>query len=78
MEMAMNAMLTPQQAAARIGTSVSLIYQLCHEGLLPHFRFGGKGKRGRLMIDENDFEAFVACSRCDARQIPTILKHIQG
>jgi hypothetical protein len=51
--------LTPRQAADRSQASVSLIYQWCKEGL-PHYRFGRRGKRGRIYIESDDLDAFVA------------------
>ena len=72
-------MLTPKQAAARIGVSDSLIYEWCAEGVLACYRFGRKGKRGRILIDETEFEAFLASCRQKGRQgaapLPA-LKHI--
>jgi len=69
-------MLTPKQAAKRIGVSTSLVYQLCHEGLMPHFRLGGKGKRGRVIIRAVELDAFVESCRCETKQRPLVLKHI--
>jgi excisionase family DNA binding protein len=69
-------MLTPKKAAERIGVSSSLIYQLCSEGALRHFRFGGKNKRGKLMIDESDLVAFIErCRQEPVLPMPT-LRHI--
>lgn len=39
-------MLTVKQAAVRLGISESLVYEWCAEGVLPHYRFGRKGRRG--------------------------------
>lgn len=73
-------MLTPSQAADRLGVSDSLIYEWCAEGVLPHYRFGRKGRRGRILIDETEFEAFVAGCRQEGRQdtapVPE-LRHIK-
>jgi excisionase family DNA binding protein len=69
-------MLTIQQAAERIGVSDSLLYELCSQGLLPHYRFGRKGKRGKILIEEADLQAFLARCRQDAHvEIPP-LRHI--
>ena len=38
-------MLTVKQAAKRAGISESLVYEWCAEGVLPHYRFGRKGRR---------------------------------
>ena len=72
-------LLTPQQAATLVGVSVSLIYQLCAERRLPHFRVGGDGRRGKLLIDENDIKAFLARCRVEADCVDESepLKHIR-
>ncbi len=72
-------MLTPAQAAERVGISVSLIYQLCAERRLPHFRIGGDGRRGKLLIDEADLESFLSACRVDADGLDESepLKHIR-
>jgi excisionase family DNA binding protein len=69
-------MLTPRQAADRLGVSLSLVYQLCDELTLAHYRVGGKGKRGRIRIDEAEVERFrESCLREASPPIPT-LKHL--
>ena len=50
---------TPNEAAKEIGVSPSLVYQWCREQLLPHYRFGGNGRRGRILIALADLEAFM-------------------
>jgi len=71
-------LLTPKQVAERAGVSDSLIYEWCAEGRLPHYRFGCKKKRGRIMIDEAELEAFLAGCRQEAQPLPSAppLKHI--
>jgi excisionase family DNA binding protein len=72
-------MLTPKEAAARIGVSDSLIYEWCSSGLLPHYRFGRPGRRGKILIDEKELDALLAACRQNARpqeEIPP-LKHIR-
>jgi excisionase family DNA binding protein len=56
-------MLTVKAAAKKIGISVSLIYELCAGGQLAHFRFGRCGKRGRIVIDEQELDRFMAACR---------------
>ena len=51
--------LTPKQAAAQAGVSISLVYLWCDQRLLTHFRFGSKGKRGKILIEESDLVAFM-------------------
>ena len=58
--------LTPKHAAERAGVSLALIYQWCEERRLPHFRCGGLGKRGRILIDESDLAEFLKSCRVDS------------
>lgn len=56
--------LTARQAAERAGVSLSLVYLLCEERRLPHYRIGSEGKRGRILIDAEDLDRFIeACRR---------------
>jgi excisionase family DNA binding protein len=70
-------MLTPKQAACKLGVSDSLIYEWCAEGVLPHYRFGRPGRRGKILIDETDLNAFVAARRQEIRPEAPPLKHIK-
>ena len=56
-------LLTVQQAAARACVSDSLVYEWCKKKLLPHFRFGAKGKGSKIMIDPDEFDNFLASCR---------------
>jgi excisionase family DNA binding protein len=69
-------MLTPKQAAERINVSDSLIYEWCSAGILPHYRFGKPGRRGKILIDEVELDAFMAAHRREARREVPPLKHI--
>ena len=51
--------MTPKQAAAKAGVSLSLVYAWLHSGRLPHYRFGRPGKRGTIRIDQTEFELFL-------------------
>lgn len=51
--------MTAKQAAERLGISKSLLYQLVAEKRLPHRRIGGKGRRGKIVIEEEDVRAFM-------------------
>src|SRR5205823_4849997 len=51
--------LTPKEAAERAGVSVSLIYQWCDERRLAHYRVGGDGRRGKILIAPADLDAFM-------------------
>ncbi len=70
-------MLTPKQVAARVGVSDSLVYEWCAHGLLPHYRMGRKGKRGKVLIEEADLSVFLASCRQEATPEAPPLKHIR-
>ncbi len=53
-------MLSPREAAMRLGISLSLVYQLCKDGQLEHYRLGSRGKRGRIRIALSEVERFLA------------------
>jgi len=58
--------------------SVSLIYLWIEEKELPHYRLGGKGRRGRIVIDEDDFAAFLASRKVmPSSSLPEGLVHIR-
>ena len=67
-------MLTPRQAAAKVGVSVSLVYIWVESKLLSHYRAGTKGRGGKILIDEGDLLAFWESLRVDAapgqRRVP--------
>jgi excisionase family DNA binding protein len=70
--------LTVRQAAERAGVSSALVYQWCHEHRLPHYRVGGRGRRGKILIDPADLDAFLASLKVEAsesRDLPA-LRHI--
>lgn len=71
-------MLTPKTAAERLGVSISLVYSLCSSGVLPHFRFGNKNRRGSVRIDEAELQAYVErCRREVSASAPLLsLRHI--
>jgi excisionase family DNA binding protein len=51
--------MTVKQAAEREGLSPQLIYRWCEERRLPHYRCGGRGRRGRILIDPADLDSFM-------------------
>jgi excisionase family DNA binding protein len=51
---------TVKQAAQREGVSPQMIYRLCEERRLPHYRIGSRGRRGKILIDEADLAGFLA------------------
>ena len=58
--------LTIKQAAVRAGVSTKLVYQWCDERRLAHFRLGGSGKRGRIIIEDGDLDTFLKGCRVEA------------
>lgn len=73
------AKVTIKQAAEQSGMSTSLLYQLCAVRRLPHFRLGREGKRGKILIEECDLEAFLAAARVEAGAVndpAPALRHI--
>jgi excisionase family DNA binding protein len=58
-------LISVKAAAKKIGVSQALVYQLCAEGTLPHYRVGGKGKRGKIVIDPNELEAYFQARRVE-------------
>ncbi len=72
-------LLTVREAAERAGVSPSLVYEWCAGALLPHYRFGKPGRRGKILVDEAELDGFIAAHRREARpqaETPP-LKHIR-
>ena len=63
----MNTRITVREAARRAGVCPALVDHWCAEHLLPHYRIGGKGRRGKIVIDETDLEAFLQRFRVEAQ-----------
>jgi excisionase family DNA binding protein len=59
-------MLTPREAAKRIGVSVSLVYAWVEAKLLPHYRAGLNGRGGKILISEGDLIAFWESLKVEA------------
>ena len=57
------ARFTVQEAAEHANVSASLIYLWCAERRLPHIRLGQTGKRGKVLIDEEDLKRFLETAR---------------
>lgn len=70
-------MLTVDEAAARLHVSPSTVYGLCKSGRLPSYRIGIHG-RGKVLIREDDLEAFLQSSKVAPEQPQRMqLRHIQ-
>lgn len=72
-------MLTVKQVATRLRISDSLVYSWCEDHMLPHYRMGGKGKRGKILIEEAVLDAFMQSRKVESGHgdCPALdLKHI--
>jgi excisionase family DNA binding protein len=72
-------MLTVKQVAQRLGISASLVYSWCEDRLLPHYRMGSRGKRGKILIEEAALNAVLQSRKVEAKPIDVSslgLKHI--
>jgi excisionase family DNA binding protein len=59
-------LLSPKAAAKLIGVSKSLIYRwISDERRLPHYRLGGQGRRGKILIDPDDLQNFLRENRVE-------------
>ncbi|MHC4138073.1 MAG: helix-turn-helix domain-containing protein [Planctomycetota bacterium] len=64
-------LLTVPQAQKLLPVSRSAIYALIKAGRIPHYRISAAGsRRGRILIDRRDLEAFVAKARQTATRAP--------
>lgn len=39
--------------------STAMVYQWIDEERLPHYRLGGDGRRGKILVDEGDLNRFL-------------------
>jgi len=72
-------MLTVKQVAERLRISASLVYGWCEDQMLPHYRMGGKGKRGKILIEEAVLDAFLQSRKVEGKPVDVAslgLKHI--
>lgn len=72
-------MLTVKQVAGRLRISASLVYGWCEDQMLPHYRMGGKGKRGKILIEETARNAFLESRKVEGKPVDGSLlglKHI--
>jgi excisionase family DNA binding protein len=56
-------LLSPKEAAEYMHVSPSLVYRLCKESRIAHYRVGCQGKRGKLLISPRDLDAFMESQR---------------
>lgn len=66
--------LTVKEAAKKYKISTKMILILCADGRLPHYRIGRKGKRGRIIIIEKEFDEMLKQHRVEAHPLSRISK----
>lgn len=49
--------------------SKALVYLWISERRFPHYRVGGRGKRGKVLIEEDEFKSFLATCRVDEGEL---------
>lgn len=60
-------MLSIKAASEKYPLSKSLLYELCKQGRLKHYRVGARG-RGKILVDETDLEELLQSCRVDEEQ----------
>jgi hypothetical protein len=60
------AMMTIKQAAAHAGVCQTVVYGWVTDRLLPVYRLGGKGSRGKILIETGDLVEFLRSCRVEA------------
>lgn len=58
--------MTVKQFAQRAEISLSLAYSLIEEGRVPHRRIGREGRRGKIIIHEDDLKKFLDSMKVEA------------
>ena len=58
---------------------MSLIYEWCQSGRLPHYRLGRSGARGKILVEASDLDGFLASCRVEGLvgAEDSTLKHIR-
>jgi len=72
-------MLTVKRVTDKLRISASLVYSWCEDHFLPHYRMGGKGKRGNILIEETALDAFLQSRKVEGKPVDVSslgLKHI--
>jgi excisionase family DNA binding protein len=63
MSLTQQTLITPLEAAEQMRVSRSTVYALVEEGTLKAIRIGQKGKRGKLLISQDEIERFLKLCR---------------
>lgn len=59
--------MTVKQAASRLEVSLSLAYRLIEQKQLSHRRVGQDGRRGKIVVTEDDLRAFMEKVKVNAK-----------
>lgn len=59
--------LTVKEAAEKAGVSESLVYEWCESRRLAHYRAGGQGRRGKILIEPADLDKFMDSIKIEAK-----------
>jgi hypothetical protein len=65
-------MLTVRQAAQRACVCPSIVYGWVATKVLAHFRLGAPGKRGKIVISEQDLDAFLQSQRVGPERLKAV------
>jgi excisionase family DNA binding protein len=57
--------MTVKEFAKRAEISLSLAYALIEEGRVPCRRIGRKGRRGKIIVTEDDLKAFLDSTKVE-------------
>lgn len=60
-------MMSVRQAAEHSGVSEKTVRGWVADGVLPHFRLGANGRRGKIAIAPEDLDAFLESRKVSAR-----------
>jgi excisionase family DNA binding protein len=61
--------MTVKEVAVRCGVSVALVYAWIERKQLPHYRLG-RGRRGKIVVEEADLVVFLATRKVEALPPP--------
>ena len=89
----MTKMLSVKEVAGRTGVSEAIVRGWIRDGLLPHYRLGAKGRRGKIAVAAEDLDSLLvsfrvaasspheAASKPVTKPLPTspkpVLKHLR-
>jgi excisionase family DNA binding protein len=58
------------ELAERLGISNCLAYKLIQQKLIAHSRIGARGRRGKIVISEDDLQRYLESVRVAPREEP--------